>query len=126
MSPSVPWVGRYLRVNGDRSIEWVRCAHCGRALTDRASRRRGVGPICQRDVEPEQLRIDREVALAEDRMRWRTGMPGTVDPVEMRAIEAQARDARRRRALMERGVETDDDRQRWAALQAALGRRVGR
>lgn len=71
--PDLPWTGVYVRVKGDRSVEWVRCAVCDRPLRDPASMERGVGPDCAQEYGDEEQERAREEARELDRARWRRG-----------------------------------------------------
>lgn len=68
---NLPWKGHYLRVERDRSTTWLRCANCGRRLSDPESMARGVGPDCLRDHEAEYLAERLAEARENDRKCWR-------------------------------------------------------
>lgn len=73
--PELPWTGIYIRVNADRSVEWVRCAVCDRPLKDAASVQRGVGPDCAQEHGDDEQEQAREDARELDRERWRREDP---------------------------------------------------
>lgn len=112
--PDLPWAGIYVRVNADKSVEWVRCAVCNRPLKDPASKHRGVGPDCAQERDDRDQDEARERARDLDRARWLRGEAsnetedGSIVELPQQARERE--DTLRRRAsgrdLARRGLTT--------------------
>src|SRR4051812_14709783 len=129
--PELPWTGIYVRVNADRSVEWVRCAVCARPLTDPASMRRGLGTDCAHERGEEEQQRAREQARESDRQRWRRGDPSNETPdgsMLESPHEARDRQERKRRQageleLARRGLTTwIDEHGRERVVDVRTGR----
>lgn len=121
--PELPWVGEHVRVNEDRSVEWVRCVVCNRGLTTPESRALGVGSKCIEQTTEELRQELRETARVRDRRRWQSGSKSRLDP---RDAPAAIPSESERLVVNEPPLSrpwTEDEWRRWETLQAALERR---
>jgi hypothetical protein len=117
--PELPWVGSHVRVNADRSVEWVRCAVCHRVLRTPESRRAGVGPTCAEITPPGVVARALEQAREADRARWRRGHSSWPDPADAAGFPPEEE----RRVFVIEG--TPDHEERWRVFCRAMGRPEG-
>lgn len=93
MLPRLPYQGRWIHVDEDRKVTWVRCARCNRKLSDPESMARGYGPECMTAATVEELEACKEAAREKDREPWRKEQRYQA----MLERQRQARELRRRR-----------------------------
>ena len=96
---SLPWRGRFVRVEQDGSVAWAACVACGRELSDAESVARGLGADCARTRSEDTMAKLREGARAHDRALWRQGSkysPLRIPPERERLVAVADADAERR------------------------------